>query len=156
MRLISRSRMLALLLIVPGLAAAQGAPIEVQQAWSRAAPQAHTGVLYLTVTATKADRLVGVDTAVADRAELHESRMENGVMTMRAIDGAPVTPGKPLTLMPGGLHIMLINLHRALNAGDTFPVTLHFANAGAVALTALVGKAGAPMPHAMPENGPRS
>lgn len=157
MRQTSLARILASLLVFPSLALAETGPIEVQQVWSRAAPQGHTGVLYLTVTATgAADRLVGVDSPVADRAELHESRMENDVMTMRRVDPPPVAPGKPLTLMPGGLHIMLIDLHRTLTAGDRFPVTLHFANAGPVTVTALVSNAGAPMNNAAPKNGPRS
>ena len=125
-----------------------GAPsIRVEQAWSRAAAQGRVGVLYATVTDSGApDRLVGIDSPVADRAELHESMGEGGVMRMRPVDGIDVAPGKPIVLKPGGYHAMLIGLHRALREGDSFAVTLHFAMAGAVEATALVTKAGAAGP----------
>lgn len=151
--MLDRIRLLLLfvVLMLPSAVAAQSGPIEVQQVWSRAAPQGHTGALYLTVTDKgAADRLIGVETPVADRAELHESKMENGVMTMRPVDSLPVAPGKPLTLKPGGLHVMLMGLNRNLNEGDRFPVTLRFANAGTIEATAMVSKAGAPMAHGEP------
>jgi len=67
-----------------------------------------------------ADRLVGVDSPLTDRAERYESRMENGVMTMRQVDPQPVV-GKPPTLIPGGLHILPTDLRQTLTAGDRFP-----------------------------------
>lgn len=123
---------------------AQAGSIQVRQVWSRAAPQGRVGVLYLTVTDTGApDRLVGVETPVADKAELHESVNENGVMTMRPVTALSIVPGNPLTLKPGGYHVMLVGLHQALKEGDSFPVTLRFAGAGAVSVQAQVVKAGA-------------
>ena len=130
-----------------GLAQPRPGPIEVQQVWSRAAPQGRVGVLYMTVTDSGApDRLVGVDTPVADKAELHESVSEGGVMKMRPVASAPVEPGKPLVLKPGGYHVMLRGLRRDLKEGDEFPATLRFAQAGAVNVTARVAKAGAAAP----------
>ena len=124
--------------------------IHVEHAWSRAAAAGRVGVLYLTVTDTgAADRLVGVDTEIADKAELHESLSENGVMKMRPVQSVPVKPGEPTVLKPGGYHVMLMGLRRELRDGDSFPVTLHFASGGAVTTTANVSKAGAAMPDAM-------
>ena len=64
-------------------------------------------------------------------------------MTMRPVTALPVAPGNPLMLKPGGYHVMLVGLRRALNEGDSFPVTLQFAGAGAVTVDAQVVKAGA-------------
>jgi periplasmic copper chaperone A len=69
-------------------------------------------------------------------------------MTMRPVGPLPVGPGKPLVLAPGGYHVMLMGLKQPLKAGDSFPVTLTFAKAGAINATASVGKAGAPAPQA--------
>jgi hypothetical protein len=103
----------------------------------------------MTITDTGApDRLVGVETPVADKAELHESVAEGGVMKMRPLAAAPVEPGKPLILKPGGYHVMLMGLRRTLKEGDEFPATIHFAAAGAVGVTARVAKAGAVGPSA--------
>lgn len=131
-------------LLAPVAAHTQAAPISVQHVWSRAALAGHTGVVYLTISDSGApDTLTGVSSPVAPHAELHESYNDNGVMKMRAVVSLPVAPGKPVALAPGGYHIMLVGLKHALNAGETFPVTLHFAKAGDITVTATVEKAGA-------------
>jgi periplasmic copper chaperone A len=137
---------LVLILLLPVGALAQSG-LAVEHVWSRAAPQGGVGVLFMTVTdAGPPDRLLGVSTPVADRAELHESMNDNGVMKMRPTDKLPVSPGKPLVLAPGGYHVMLMGLKRALREGERFPVTLTFEKAGAVTIEALVARAGARIP----------
>ena len=59
------------------------------------------------------------------------------------VESLPIEPGKPVTLAPGGYHIMLMDLQQPLKEGDKFPVTLSFAKAGQVTATATVEKAGA-------------
>ena len=132
------------LLWLAGTAMAQESGISITDVWSRAASVGRPGVVYLTVTDTGApDRLLGVSTPVAERAELHESFTQGGVMKMRPADAAPVAPNKPLRLVPGGYHIMLMGLKQPLKEGDTFPITLKFQHAGEVEATALVRNAGA-------------
>jgi periplasmic copper chaperone A len=134
-------------LLLPTLAFAQSGPIKVERVWSRAAPGGGVGVLFMSVTDSgPADRLTGVSTSVAERAELHETMNEDGVMKMRPVGGIPVSPEKPLTLAPGGYHVMLMRLKQPLREGDSFPVTLSFEKAGTVAANATVAKAGAAMP----------
>jgi hypothetical protein len=120
--------------------------IAVTDAWSRAAMAGRTGVVYLTITDTGApDRVTGASSPVATTATLHESIDDHGVMKMRPVAALPVQPGKPVTLRPGGYHIMLEGLKQPLQPGQTFPVTLNFANAGAVIATATVRKVGGGM-----------
>jgi copper(I)-binding protein len=139
-----RRTMLAAPLLAALAAPAWGAPIVVDHVWSRAAMAGRTGVVYLTITATGAtDTLLSVSSPVASQAELHLSYNDNGVMKMRSVASMIIAPGKPVILQPGGYHIMLINLAHALNAGDSFPITLTFAKAGAVTVTASIEKAGA-------------
>ena len=115
----------------------------VSNAWSRAALAGRTGVVYLSMMATGgADRLTGAQTAIADRAELHESLQSGGVMQMRPVAGVPVAAGATVTLAPGGFHIMLIGLHQALKPGDSFPLSLRFEKAGTVQTTVHVRDAG--------------
>jgi hypothetical protein len=139
-----RRTLLAGLLVFPGVAAAQPAPIRLDDVWSRAAMAGRIGVVYLTITATGApDTLIGVESPVAPKAELHESFDDHGVMKMRGVMSLDVAPGKPVALRPGGYHIMLVGLAHALKEGDRFPITLRFAKAGAVTATVSVQKAGA-------------
>jgi periplasmic copper chaperone A len=120
--------------------------IAVSDAWSRAAMVGRTGVIYLTITDAGApDKLTGASTPVAATASLHETTNDNGVMKMRPVAAVPVQQGEPLTLGPGGYHIMLEGLKQPLQPGETFPVTLTFAHAGQIVATATVQKAGAGM-----------
>lgn len=163
-----RSRLIALLILLPTVALADPTGIRVTHAWSRAMPAGATGVVYLTVTNLGApDSLTGVASPVAASAGLHESFDDHGVMKMRPVASLSVAPGKPVTLAPGGYHIMLMGLKQALVAGTSFPVTLTFAKAGKVTVTATVQALGAAMPmthhggmgqmgmHGMPMSSPR-
>ena len=79
----------------------------------------------MTITARENTRLVGVASPVAGVAEVHEMKMDNGVMKMRAVEGGLALPaGKAVELKPGGYHVMLMDLKAALPKGSTVPVTL--------------------------------
>jgi periplasmic copper chaperone A len=139
-----RRTLLAFTLLSAVATRAEATPISVTQVWSRAAMAGRTGVVYLTITAAGVpDQLLSVSSPVAPKAELHESLETNGVMEMRAVSSLDVEPGKPVALRPGGYHIMLVGLKHALKEGDSFPLTLHFAKAGDITVTASVQKAGA-------------
>jgi periplasmic copper chaperone A len=137
-------------LLTAGTAAlAQDAgPVAATGAWARpTAGEASTGAAYLTLTAKgTADRLLKASTPVAGMAEVHESFTENGVMKMRAVNGLPLEPGKPLELKPGGYHVMLMGLKQKLNTGDTFPLTLTFEHAAPMTVSVKVGAMGGAMP----------
>ena len=149
----------ALLTALAATAGAQTPPptqegVSVSNAWARAsAGAAMTGAAYATITDNgRADRLTGISTPVAGVAELHETRNENGIMQMRAITDLPLQPGKPLTLKPGGYHVMLMELKHPLKMGDSFPLTFTFEHASPVTVQANIAAAGAtaPMSGSMP------
>jgi copper(I)-binding protein len=54
--------------------------------------------------------------------------MDGGMMKMRAIPQIALPAGKPVTLGPGGYHVMLMDLAQPLKEGETVPVTLTFAD----------------------------
>jgi periplasmic copper chaperone A len=139
----------ALLIAAPFIAYAEQNGVQVVHAWSRATIPGQTGVIYLTINDTGApDRLTSVASPVAASAALHESFSENGVSKMREVAGLAVSPGTPVTLAPGGYHIMLMGLKQPLKQGDAFPVTLTFEKAGQVTATVTVEKLGAGAPAA--------
>ena len=118
--------------------------------WSRATPGgAKIGGGYLTVTnnGSAPDRLVAATTNVADRVEIHEMAMNNGVMTMRQIPGGiPVPPGQTVAFAPGGYHLMLMGLKAPLKEGDRVKATLTFEKAGPIEVTINVEGIGAQHP----------
>lgn len=143
-----RSIILAGPLAVAMVGLALAADIRVENAWSRPALAGRTGVVYLTVQDAGApDKLTGASTPIASQAQLHESFVDHGVAKMRAVQSLPIAPDKPVMLAPNGYHIMLLGLTQALKPGDTFPVTLTFANAGPVVATVMVQGTGNAMSH---------
>src|ERR1700722_3159189 len=122
----------------------------ITQAWSRATPGgAKIGSGYLTIEnkGSAPDRLTGVSADAAGKVEVHEMAMNNGVMTMRALDGGlTIDPGKTVKLAPGGYHLMMFDLKAPLKQGDKVPVTLEFEKAGKVSLSLDVQGVGAQGP----------
>jgi copper(I)-binding protein len=81
-------------------------------------------------TGAAADRLLAASTAVAGTVELHTVVKEGDVMRMRAVPAIDVPAGRAVTLQPGGLHVMLMNLRRPLAPGESIELSLVFEKAG--------------------------
>jgi copper(I)-binding protein len=142
MRTLSKLAVAALLIGFVAPALAQGADntsITVEQPWARATPTgAKTGAAYMTLDnkSGTADRLTGASSDVADKLQIHEMKVENGVMQMREVpDGLPIPAGGSVVLKPGSYHVMLIGLKKPLTAGEKIPLTLTFEKAGNISVT---------------------
>ena len=102
--------------------------------WTRATPggaKIAGGYLKITNTGKSADRLVSAVSAGADRVEIHEMSMTDGVMKMRPLaDGLTIKPGETVELKPGGLHMMFMDIKQPLKQGDKLRATLTFEKAG--------------------------
>lgn len=107
--------------------AAAQAQVTVKDAWVRATvPQQKATGAFMRLQSTKDTRLVSVSTPAAPIAEVHEMKMVDNVMKMRAVTSVDVPAGKPVDLQPGGFHVMLMDLPAAVKQGDTVPLTLVF------------------------------
>ena len=107
--------------------------LHIDHPWSLALPPVTTtGAAYLSISnhGEKADELLGADTPAAERVEIHEHKHVDGLMKMQQVQMLAVAPGETLTFQPGGYHLMLFNLKQPLVAGEHFPLTLHFSEAG--------------------------
>jgi len=113
-------------------AVAAKANIDISEAWTRATPgSATTAAVYMNIDSNKdADKLIGVEVAVADKAEVHDEMNQNGVMKMNAVPSVDIPAGSSVHLAPGGRHIMLTGLKGPLKEGDSFLITLKFDKAG--------------------------
>lgn len=79
------------------------------------------------------DLLTGASTDLAANVEIHEMRLDNGIMKMRTIPEIQLPPGFEVSLKHGqanGYHLMLMDLKKPTQSGDKFPVTLKFSKAG--------------------------
>ena len=135
--------------LVASAALAQTNQLEVSNAWARATPgKAENGAAYLTIQSPTPDRLLTVSSPVAKKAELHTMSMEGMVMKMRPLADLDIHAGQPVTLKPGGQHVMLLGLDAPLREGQSFPLTLTFEKAGTRTVTVSIEKPGAAGPAA--------
>lgn len=105
----------------------QGGESDTAEAFIRLpAAGADMSAAYFSVTLDRDDRLVSAAIDGVARVELHTVLDEGGVMKMRQVTGYDVTAGEALTLRPGGNHLMLFGLERALEDGELRDVTLTF------------------------------
>jgi copper(I)-binding protein len=129
-----KSLMTAVALAGAALSAVAGGAVEVQNAWARATVkgQMATGA-FMTLTAKDGARLVGAASPVAGVAQVHEMKMDNGVMKMAELkDGLDLPAGKAVDLKPGGYHVMLMDLKETLAKDSSVPLTLTFKDAKGV------------------------
>ena len=99
--------------------------VEVSNAWTRSTIAAQkTGGIYFDIRSAAPAKLVGVASPAAGRVELHNMKMEGGVMKMSAVDALDLAAGQTVKLAPGGYHVMLIDLKQPLKAGSSVPFTL--------------------------------
>jgi copper(I)-binding protein len=117
----------ALVLAAAASAAAAPAPISATGAWSRPAAAGGTAAGFLIlVNPGGADALVGAESPIAQRVEIHASSMAGGMMQMQAEPATPLPARGKVSFAPGGRHLMFVGLKRALHVGDHVPATLTF------------------------------
>lgn len=107
-----------------------GDALTVTDAYANPGALGTVGAVYLTLhnaTGTP-ERLLSATTDAAVAVALHSSSIEDEIMRMTDVAAFEVPARGSLTLAPGGDHLMLEVLHRTLNTGDTFTVTLRFAS----------------------------
>ncbi len=125
--------------------------IEIDQPWTRATPptaKAGGGFVTITNKGTTPDRLVAARSAVSDKVEIHEMKMDGNVMRMRELDkGVEIAPGATVTLKPGGYHIMFMELKAPFAKDAKVPVTLVFEKAGSIDVPFTVQAMGASASH---------
>ena len=151
-RLILPAALLALAACDQGPAPEAPAAVATSDALCRPTPNGRDATgCYLTLTASRNDRLVSVSSPAADEGQIHEMKVTDGMMSMAELeDGLPLPAGEAVSLRPGGDHIMLIGLKQPLVAGEQVSLTLTFEHAPAMGIRAMVGQppaAGQGTPH---------
>lgn len=117
--------------------------LHIEHPWSREMPPvAPTAAVYFVVhnNGDQADRLLGLDTPVAGKAELHEHVHADGVMKMQQVQAVEIPAGGEVRFEPMGYHVMLFGVKQQAKAGERFPLTLTFEKAGMVELDVAVQK----------------
>lgn len=99
--------------------------LKVVDPWARATvPGQNVGGVYMELVASENLRLTGIKTAASETAEVHQMKMDNGMMRMRPVPYLALPAGKRVKLEPGGYHVMLFDLKNSLVAGQKFKLEL--------------------------------
>jgi len=99
--------------------------VNITGIWTRAtAPGQKVAGVYFDIESKKGAKLVGAQTSLTDRAEIHEMSMDDGVMRMRQVESVDLPAGTSVKFKPGGYHVMLLDLKQPLKAGSKFALTL--------------------------------
>lgn len=124
-------------------AAGESSELSVVDPWVKAtagAEEATMTAVFAVVTNSSSEQrtIVAATTTASPRAELHEMSMVDGAMVMRKIDAGIVVPaGQSVSLEPGGLHVMVLDVAEEIAPGDEVDVTLTFDNGASAEFTAL-------------------
>lgn len=117
--------------------------LEVTNAWARSSLSSNNNsAAYMAINnpTNKQITILGASAAdVANNVELHKSFVdEKGVSRMTSIDKIVVPAKSSISLAPGGIHIMLFELKRKLNVGDSFKIVLALEDMDAITVDAQV------------------
>lgn len=116
----------------------------IDEPWVRAAPPTATVMAgYLRISAGATEITVsGVDCEGFGRTELHETRLTDGVASMRRLDSVTVPAGESRSFAPGAMHLMLMAPAQIPTAGASVACSLSLADGRRLAFQAPV-RAGA-------------
>ncbi len=122
--------MLSLLALLSVPAFAQ---TRVDDAWVRAtvSGQPSTGA-FMRITSSDNAKLLEAKSPAAKIVQIHQSKMDNDVMSMQPVAFVPLPAGKTVAIEPEGYHVMLIDLVGQVKEGDEVPLTLVVENAKGV------------------------
>lgn len=115
---------------------ALAADIRIESARAReTAPGQVVGAGYMTIVndGSRADRLLGAKSAIAEEVQMHDMSTHEGIMRMRSLDeGIIIPPHGRVELKSGGAHLMLLRLKGPLESGKKIPITLQFERNGTI------------------------
>lgn len=145
--------LLAGLMMVPVVGFAhsfEAGDLKIGHPWTRATPagsKVAAGYLTVTNSGKTGDVLQGATVDGVGHVMVHSISNHHGMAHMEEMEGgAAVKPGETLTLAPGGVHLMWMDLKAPFKAGELVSGTLQFKNAGAVPVQFKVEAAGAREP----------
>ncbi len=105
------------------------AELEVKNAWIRTAPpnsEKFSG--YLKLKNTSSDEIIinNLKSNAFEKIEIHSSSIENGISSMKKIDGLKVPIHSEFNLEPGNYHLMLMKPKKAINEGHLVELIIYY------------------------------
>ena len=132
-------KLTTLILLLSASVGVHAVDLSVNSAYIRTMPPGQTmtaGFLSVTNNSLNHCRLLSGTSAISPRVEFHEHRHAQGMMQMRKVDSVLVAAGQTVAFSPGTLHIMLFDIDKTLNVGDTTQMEIASDQCGAISFTA--------------------
>ncbi len=116
-------RIALITLALAALSAPALAGVTVDGPWVRTT-SSKTTAAFMQITSSSDARLVKASSPVAKVVEIHQTTMNNYMMTMRAVPAVDLPAGEAVKLKPDGYLVMLMGLKQEIKEGDTIPISL--------------------------------
>ena len=109
--------------------------ISVEQAYIRSSIPGTTITSSYMIIENKGEKtvtLLGANSKVSPRIEIHQHTMSGGMMRMRQVESIDIKAKQRIVLQPSGLHLMLFDVKKPLKAKQKVELTLNFLNESSV------------------------
>ena len=104
-----------------------------------ASAKAAGGFMVIVNNGAGADRLLAIESDIAARPEIHESKVNaDGVATMGKAEAVEIPAGATVALEHGGYHVMFMGLKARLTEGETHKAVLVFEKAGRIEIEFMI------------------
>ena len=120
---------LTVIFLFAGNACADSSGVVVDDPYVRAIPpgmKVSAGYMTLNNNTAAEKKLVAASSDSAKNVELHEHVHKDGMMQMREVESISIPANSSTKIEPGGYHIMLIGLTKAIKEGDVLNIELEF------------------------------
>ena len=114
--------------------------VEVSQAFAAESVTGETAAVYFALRnrGPTEDALESIVVEGAGSARIHDTGERDGIRVMSPVDALPLPADAVTQLVPGGTHVMLLDLARRPVAGDSLKGVLRFRSGREVSLRAEV------------------
>ncbi|MBY5357672.1 copper chaperone PCu(A)C [Rhizobium leguminosarum] len=110
-------------------------------------PGAKVGDGFVTITnnGEQPDTLIAARSRRAGLVQLHQMKIDNGIMVMGELKGGLSIPAGQTVKLEPHYHLMFMNVEKSFKQGEKIEATLIFEKAGEVPVTFAVGKIAGPL-----------
>lgn len=113
-----------------GFVVASQAQVVVENPWVRATvPNQQATGAFFRMTSKQDATLVSARSDIAGVVEVHEMKMEQGIMKMRPVENLRFQAGQTIEFKSGGYHLMLMDLKKQVKSGSEVQISLVFEGA---------------------------
>ncbi len=104
------------------------------------ASMAYAAYMSISNASEQPRKVVGVSAEGFAMADIHKSMIKDGVVSMELVHELNVPAGETITLVPGGIHVMLMKPDAAFMKGDTVTIQFMFADGEVAKVEATLGR----------------